>query len=127
MFWFYTLFHLFHRTNGFRPLLDNNAPRATPPIFLPSHLASLGTQFHPPLFPHLKGKHVCLSIILHLHMHRKNQPARRSIVNLIQLLLLDFFCNYLFIRGCFVMHHRFIEFRNDQSFIECDNFMTVIQ
>lgn len=49
---------LFSRTNGFRPLLDNNAPRATPPIFLPSHLASLGTQFHPPLFPHLKGKEV---------------------------------------------------------------------
>ncbi|XP_055295798.1 paired mesoderm homeobox protein 2A [Sitodiplosis mosellana] len=42
-------------TNGFRPLLDNNAPRATPPLFLPTHLASLGTQFHPPLFPHLKG------------------------------------------------------------------------
>lgn len=50
------LLHTFYRTNGFRPLLDNNAPRATPPIFLPSHLASLGTQFHPPLFPHLKGR-----------------------------------------------------------------------
>ncbi|XP_031619284.1 cone-rod homeobox protein [Contarinia nasturtii] len=42
-------------TNGFRPLLDNNAPRATPPLFLPTHLASLGSQFHPPLFSHLKG------------------------------------------------------------------------
>lgn len=50
-----TLF-LFYSANGFRPLLDNNAPRATPPIFLPTHLASLGSQFHPPLFPHLKGK-----------------------------------------------------------------------
>lgn len=53
---FNVLYFFLHRTNGFRPLLDNNAPRATPPIFLPTHLASLGSQFHPPLFPHLKGK-----------------------------------------------------------------------
>lgn len=46
---------LIHRTNGFRPMLDNSATRGTPPIFLPTHLASLGSQFHPPLFPHLKG------------------------------------------------------------------------
>lgn len=31
--------------------------RSNPPIFLPPHLASLGSQFHPPLFPHLKGKY----------------------------------------------------------------------
>lgn len=45
------------RTNGFRPLLDSNTPRATPPIFLPPHLASLSSQFHPPLFSHLKGNY----------------------------------------------------------------------
>lgn len=36
-------------------MLDNSATRGTPPIFLPTHLATLGSQFHPPLFPHLKG------------------------------------------------------------------------
>uniref|UniRef100_A0A1B0D0S9 Uncharacterized protein n=1 Tax=Phlebotomus papatasi TaxID=29031 RepID=A0A1B0D0S9_PHLPP len=40
---------------GFRPVLDNGTPRATPPIFLPPHLASLSSQFAPPLFPALKA------------------------------------------------------------------------
>uniref|UniRef100_A0A182J7R1 Uncharacterized protein n=1 Tax=Anopheles atroparvus TaxID=41427 RepID=A0A182J7R1_ANOAO len=40
---------------GFRPVLDNGQPRTTPPLFLPPHLASLSSQFTPPLFPSLKA------------------------------------------------------------------------
>lgn len=51
-----SIFSGFSESNGgFRPLLDNGTPRATPPLFLPPHLASLSSQFHPPLFPHLKA------------------------------------------------------------------------
>ncbi|GLV39481.1 Dorsal root ganglia homeobox [Carabus blaptoides fortunei] len=42
---------------GFRPVLEaGNAPRNTPPLFFPPHLAShLSSQFSPPLFPGLKA------------------------------------------------------------------------
>ncbi|XP_055710421.1 retinal homeobox protein Rx [Phlebotomus papatasi] len=51
-----SIFTSFSDTNGgFRPVLDNGTPRATPPIFLPPHLASLSSQFAPPLFPALKA------------------------------------------------------------------------
>ncbi|XP_058819119.1 diencephalon/mesencephalon homeobox protein 1 [Topomyia yanbarensis] len=50
------LFGSFSESNGgFRPVLDNGQPRTTPPLFLPPHLASLGSQFAPPLFPNLKA------------------------------------------------------------------------
>ncbi|XP_065090864.1 diencephalon/mesencephalon homeobox protein 1 isoform X2 [Ochlerotatus camptorhynchus] len=50
------LFSSFSESNGgFRPVLDNGQPRTTPPLFLPPHLASLGSQFGPPLFPNLKA------------------------------------------------------------------------
>ncbi|XP_062545865.1 diencephalon/mesencephalon homeobox protein 1 [Armigeres subalbatus] len=50
------LFSSFSDSNGgFRPVLDNGQPRTTPPLFLPPHLASLGSQFAPPLFPNLKA------------------------------------------------------------------------
>ncbi|XP_039431036.1 diencephalon/mesencephalon homeobox protein 1 [Culex pipiens pallens] len=50
------LFGSFGESNGgFRPVLDNGQPRTTPPLFLPPHLASLGSQFAPPLFPNLKA------------------------------------------------------------------------
>ncbi|XP_055597889.1 diencephalon/mesencephalon homeobox protein 1-B-like [Uranotaenia lowii] len=50
------LFGSFSDSNGgFRPVLDNGQPRTTPPLFLPPHLASLGSQFAPPLFPNLKA------------------------------------------------------------------------
>lgn len=51
MFFFY-----FYSNGGFRPVLDNGTARGTPPLFLPPHLASLSSQFSPPLFPGLKGK-----------------------------------------------------------------------
>ncbi|XP_055684160.1 homeobox protein ceh-37 isoform X2 [Lutzomyia longipalpis] len=51
-----SIFTSFTDTNGgFRPVLDNGTPRATPPLFLPPHLASLSSQFAPPLFPALKA------------------------------------------------------------------------
>uniref|UniRef100_A0A182F5Q4 Uncharacterized protein n=1 Tax=Anopheles albimanus TaxID=7167 RepID=A0A182F5Q4_ANOAL len=46
----------FESNGGFRPVLDNGQPRTTPPLFLPPHLASLSSQFTPPLFPSLKGQ-----------------------------------------------------------------------
>uniref|UniRef100_A0A4Y0BNY7 Dorsal root ganglia homeobox protein n=1 Tax=Anopheles funestus TaxID=62324 RepID=A0A4Y0BNY7_ANOFN len=50
------IFGSFAETNGgFRPVLDNGQPRTTPPLFLPPHLASLSSQFTPPLFPSLKA------------------------------------------------------------------------
>ncbi|XP_049534375.1 diencephalon/mesencephalon homeobox protein 1 [Anopheles darlingi] len=50
------IFGNFTESNGgFRPVLDNGQPRTTPPLFLPPHLASLSSQFTPPLFPSLKA------------------------------------------------------------------------
>ncbi|XP_058061814.1 diencephalon/mesencephalon homeobox protein 1-like [Anopheles bellator] len=50
------IFGNFTESNGgFRPVLDNGQPRTTPPLFLPPHLASLSSQFNPPLFPSLKA------------------------------------------------------------------------
>lgn len=51
------MFFLFNSfsNGGFRPVLDNGTARGTPPLFLPPHLASLSSQFSPPLFPGLKG------------------------------------------------------------------------
>ncbi|XP_061515478.1 diencephalon/mesencephalon homeobox protein 1 [Anopheles gambiae] len=50
------IFGSFAESNGgFRPVLDNGQPRTTPPLFLPPHLASLSSQFNPPLFPSLKA------------------------------------------------------------------------
>lgn len=42
---------LFSCSGNFRPMLDNGQP----PLFLPPHLASLSSQFTPPLFPGIKG------------------------------------------------------------------------
>lgn len=54
-----TVLHYFHLIiiTGFRPVLEaGNAPRNTPPLFFPPHLAShLSSQFSPPLFPALKA------------------------------------------------------------------------
>ncbi|XP_053672291.1 diencephalon/mesencephalon homeobox protein 1 [Anopheles nili] len=50
------IFGGFNESNGgFRPVLDNGQPKTTPPLFLPPHLASLSSQFTPPLFPSLKA------------------------------------------------------------------------
>ncbi|KAJ6646391.1 Dorsal root ganglia homeobox protein [Pseudolycoriella hygida] len=52
----HSLFSGFNESaNGFRPILDNSSGRVTQSLFLPPHLASLSSQFHPPLFPHLKA------------------------------------------------------------------------
>ncbi|XP_037047017.1 homeobox protein ceh-37 isoform X2 [Bradysia coprophila] len=59
----HSLFSGFNESNnGFRPILDNGSGRVTQSLFLPPHLASLGSQFHPPLFPHLKGLCSCCPI-----------------------------------------------------------------
>ncbi|XP_052864305.1 MOB kinase activator-like 2 [Anopheles cruzii] len=51
----YILIYVHFNNGGFRPVLDNGQPRTTPPLFLPPHLASLSSQFNPPLFPSLKA------------------------------------------------------------------------
>lgn len=51
--------------------------RSNPPIFLPPHLASLGSQFHPPLFPHLKGKYNLNEYKFHF-FKRKFPPKQTS-------------------------------------------------
>lgn len=71
-------------------MLDSNASRSNPPLFLPPHLASLGSQFHPPLFPHLKGKHYAFHRSPNRHIRKLRLRFYNSITDWDGISLLHF-------------------------------------